>query len=168
MRNYRLIIFAIMLGMWGCKTSQTATSSGSAVYEEDLSALRPDLTVVKVPSELPVKPVSNKEIESLSISTELDSVNKMMAVRNQTVKYIDGYTIQIYTGNDRNEADQAKEQALSLDVALNPTISYYQPSYKVKVGQYATRLEAHKTYESLKKQFPRALLVPERIKVNYE
>jgi septal ring-binding cell division protein DamX len=92
----------------------------------------------------------------------------MMAVRNQTVKYIDGYTIQIYTGNDRNEADQAKEQALSLDVALNPTISYYQPSYKVKVGQYATRLEAHKTYESLKKQFPRALLVPERIKVNYE
>ncbi len=167
MRNYQLIFFAALLTFSGCKTSKS-TSSSTLVYEENLAVLRPDLTVEES-EDKPIAAVGSKiEIDKLNISTQLDSVNQQIIVRNQSVRYKDGYTIQIYTGNSRDEADQAKALALIDDPSLKPVISYYQPSYKVKVGQFATRLEAHKTYESLKKQFPRALLVPERIRVNYE
>ena len=167
MRNYQLILVALVLTLVGCKTAKTTTSS--IVYEENLSSLRPDLTTEESPKKAE-SPSSKPSVdtEKYNITVELDSVNKTMIARNQAIRYRDGYTIQIYTGNSRDEADQAKTQALISDPSLSPVISYYQPSYKVKVGQYTTRLEAHKTYEALKKQFPRALLVPERIRVNYE
>ena len=52
--------------------------------------------------------------------------------------------------------------------ALEPIISYRQPTFTVKVGSYQSRLEAHKVFESLKQDFPLAVLIPERIEIIHE
>ncbi|MEP0368774.1 MAG: SPOR domain-containing protein [Cyclobacteriaceae bacterium] len=173
MRNHRLAFIGsaslLMVMLWGCKTSNV-TSSSEDLYQEDLSGLRPELAppLTDIPedtSAADIKPASNM---IAGIKSELDSVNQIIIERNKSVRYVDGYTIQVYTGNNRDMASEARDLAISLDETLTPDISYYQPTYKVKVGQYTNRLEAHKTFESLKPHFPRAVVVPERIRVNYE
>lgn len=173
MRNHRLAFIALaslfIVALWGCKTSNV-TSSSKDLYQEDLSGLRPELVPAVANSPEDTSSVDTEQESSTiaGIKAELDSINQIIIERNKSVRYIDGYTIQVYTGNNREMASEARDLVISLDETLTPDISYYQPTYKVKVGQYINRLEAHKTFESLKPHFPRAVVVPERIRVNYE
>ncbi|MEO9475046.1 MAG: SPOR domain-containing protein [Cyclobacteriaceae bacterium] len=173
MRNHRLAFIAsvslFMVTLWGCKTS-SVTSSSEDLYQEDLSGLRPELApaVTVIPEDSSTTDIEPENSMIAGIKSELDSVNQIITERNKSVRYVDGYTIQVYIGNNREMASEARDLVISLDESLSPDISYYQPTYKVKVGQYTNRLEAHKIYESLKPHFRRAVVVPERIRVNYE
>jgi len=162
MRIDRLIIAFIVI-LASCKPVKVATSSSEG-YKEDLSVNRPSL--VSTPEE----PVDNgaKEIEPAPkplvghIKAEMDSINILIAQKNESIDYVGGFTIQVYTGLDRDEADQAYDLAMTLDQDLSPEITYRQPSYKVKVGHYTSRLEANEIFQSLKGYFPNALMIPER------
>lgn len=173
MRASRLLIFAFVLAAaYSCKTSSTTTKSSSKTesYREDLSVLRPDLKVIESDSSAvdESKVATRTEPIKGHLKYELDSVNQIIITQNKVRKYVDGYTIQVYTGNDRDKAYAAKSKVLEINPELNPSMHYYQPSYKVKVGQYVSKLEAHEIYESLRKEFPLALLIPERIPVDYD
>lgn len=172
MRASRLLIFVITLtGLsYGCKTSTSTTRGTTDAYREDLSVLRPDLKVINADtSEVDSsKAMSATEPIRGHIKYELDSVNRIIIAQNKVRKYVDGFTIQVYTGSDRDKAYAAVGKVKELNPDLNPTIGYYQPSYKVKVGQYISKLEAHQIYESLRSEFPLALLIPERIPVDYD
>ena len=174
MRTSRLLILGIVLAVVvnGCKTSSTTTkgSSSSETYREDLSVLRPDLKIIESNSDSidATKVVSQGAPITGHLKYELDSVNQIIIAQNKVRKYVDGYTIQVYTGSDRDKAYAAKSKVLEINPDLEPTMHYIQPSYKVKVGQYVSKLEAHEIYESLRKEFPLALLIPERIPVDYD
>lgn len=169
MRYTGIIIAFAAISLAGCKTS-SVTSSGTAVYDEELGHLRPELDPLKKKEEDTVRASAPHEMVAYRghIRAELDSVNRLIAAQNEEQRYVNGYTIQIYTGNSREEANEARLTAMTLDAALEPVISYHQPGYKVKVGSYSDRLEAHKVYQSLKDEFPLALLIPERIKIDYD
>ncbi|MFY0599604.1 MAG: hypothetical protein JXR03_08020 [Cyclobacteriaceae bacterium] len=169
MRAYRLV-FLFLISLAACKPTKVATDSGNA-YEEDLSYLRPDISSIDVKPESQLdsaRLVTTNVDPEYDIKASLDSLNLIIIERNKSVNYVDGYTIQVYTGNDRTLATETLDAVNEYDDSLNPEISYYQPTFKVKVGHYTNKLQAHKVYETLKPHFPRALLVPERIKVNYE
>ncbi len=172
MRYHRLGYFLIVAGiLTACKTSVVSTSSTDN-YQEDLSVLRPDLAdVIEAPKNTQTTattPSAQYSSVDMSIAEELDSINKVIIQRNSEKKYVDGYTIQIYTGNDNEAAREAQEHSLEMFPELEPAISYNQPTFKVKVGSYHNRLEAHRVFESLKEEFPYALLIPERIPIKYE
>lgn len=165
MHAYRLIVILFLVG--ACKAS--APVGSTEVYDEDLTYLRPDIyqKVETAPNANTDEVVISGPVEFPgNIKNELDSINKIIAERNRSVKYADGFTIQIYTGSDREAANQASALAKTLYPELDPQISYYQPSYRVKAGQFLNRLVAHQKYEELKATFPKALLIPERIKIN--
>lgn len=165
-----LIIIALAIGsLIGCKSSSVSSKSGPSEYNEDLSSLRPELEEIEEviePESFVENDVKVNYVDDLK--EELDSVNQMIIAKNREIRYEDGFTIQIYTGNDRQAANEAKERVLLVDPDLDPVITYRQPSYKVKVGQYVDRLRAHEVYQSLKEEFPLALLIPERIQVDYD
>ena len=168
MHTHRVVIGLLLIGLIGCKTSTVPTSS-EEVYNEDLAFLRPSFVeeIAEEPeAEAPM--ASTTTLPSGHLKTELDSVNQLIISNNRAQRYVDGYTIQIYTGNDREAATEAMNRAMSIDPQLDPQIQYYQPSYKVKAGQYINRLEAHEVFERLKVEFPLALLIPERIRVDYD
>lgn len=168
MRTTGLLIISLVL-LGGCKTAQVPGPTANIVFEEDLSVLRPDLNQVETENDSTVTFTQLKapSLESTLIQ-ELDSVNQIIIANNLGRRVVDGFTIQIYTGNNREDAESARQMVLSLFPDLSPQVSYYQPSYKVKVGQYTDRLEAHRVFESLKEDFPQALLIPERIELKYE
>jgi hypothetical protein len=148
------------------------TTSSSDSYSEDLSVLRPDLSALRLSdANVSEQESATAELytdEDFSIKSELDSVNKIIIRRNQEKRYTDGFTIQIYTGNSDESARAAKDSAEVKFPDLRPVISYNQPTFKVKVGAYYNRLDAHQVFEALKEEFPYALLIPERIPIRYE
>jgi hypothetical protein len=134
-------------------------------HQEDLSVVRPRFapptdSSFNNGSEPIVKPVVppthtvNKKVDVV-----LDSLNKLNVLR----KFVDGFTIQIYSGQNREEANETKKKMTEEFSDMKADLQYLQPKFRVKTGSYFTRLEAQKDLMRLKRGFPNAILVPERI-----
>lgn len=167
MRTYRL---AILILLAACKAS-TPTSSSSDSYSEDLSIHRP----VIISEEKEDEGTEDQEIKTEAytpltghIKQELDSIGKVAYQENKAGKYVDGYVIQVYSGSSRDEANNARYKMNEFFPELEPKVSYHQPTFRVKAGRFTNRLKAHRIHEEVKKEFPRALLIPERFLQKYE
>ncbi|MEO9965170.1 MAG: hypothetical protein ABJF11_05255 [Reichenbachiella sp.] len=149
-----------------------ATNSSSSVYEEDLSVYRPEPTpLVEVSQEETVKvPEATSEEEYVTptnaIKSELDTVLYRIKKSKEHIKYVDGFSIQLYSGNSRDRANQVKVKSYEVLEDLRPKVSYEQPNYKVRVGEYFSRMEANSNFVLLRKHFSRAVLVPIKIKID--
>ena len=161
---------ALMLFFECCapKVVKTVTNSG---YSEDLSIHREqynsadgDVQNTMQPNEL-TKPISQVEPKK-HIRAELDSVNKIILANSKGIEYIDGYTIQLYSGNNKQKSIDIKRKIYEIEQDYNPRLTYEQPNYKVQVGKYLNRLEANSDLTFLKKKFNRAVLIPTRIKID--
>jgi hypothetical protein len=140
----------------------------STPYYEDLSSLRPKVKSVKLKTKdsirikQHVEPIDPKYTVTTKVDAILDSIDRF----NLTRRFVDGFTIQIYAGQKREEAMSAttKMSESISDLKANP-IQYQQPKFRVTVGKYFTRLEAQKDLLRLKRLFSSAILVPERIMI---
>lgn len=148
-----------------------STSTSTAVYEEDLSIYRSSYTMEE---ELKETETSTEEIyttpapyvsPSNDIKAELDTVLYRIKKSRENIKYVDGYSIQLYSGNNRDKANQVKVKTYEVLEDQRPRVSYEQPNYKVRIGEYYSRLEANTDFVTLQKHFSRAVLVPVKIKI---
>lgn len=158
------ILLLVTISLIGCKTAVVPVKQ--VAYSEDISTLRPE-TPTSVASgegavDNEVLPASNITGD---ISMELDSVMSLIVERNRQRKFWDGFTIQVYTGLDRDKAYWSRDKIKNLDLGLEPKVEYHQPNYKVKCGEYFDQLEAHGVYEIIKNTFPKALLLPEKLRL---
>lgn len=78
-----------------------------------------------------------------------------------------GFRVQIYTGTSRSEAYavQARFQRMYSDISTY--VSYTQPNYRVKVGDFRSRSEAQAIMRELRKDFGAVFLFTEQINVIY-
>jgi hypothetical protein len=156
----RIFLFLSALAL-----SFSAFSQRNKEITEDLASIRPRFTneatapihntamqVTQVVN--PVLTV-NKQVDAV-----LDSIDRLNALR----RYVSGYTIQIYSGQNREDANNAKKK-LNDVVDMKADLQYVQPKFRVKVGGYFTALEAQKDLTFLKRFFPNAILVPETIQI---
>ncbi|MCW5909663.1 MAG: SPOR domain-containing protein [Cyclobacteriaceae bacterium] len=161
LRNIFLISCYLLAG---CAAQKTATDKP---YYEDLSAHRPKVAPVDTPVKdtstqtrvvPPIKPTHhvNQKVDAV-----LDSIDRF----NQIRKFVDGYTIQIYSGQNREVAMEAKKKMTTELPAYTANLEYQQPKFRVTVGRYFTKIEAHQDLVKLRKSFSAAILVPEKIQV---
>lgn len=163
---YRYLIL-LFLGMYvvGC-TPKLVTQTSSKDYLEDVSAYRPKAEVEMKTGE-PVEETTVLKKKGAyvppthDIKAEMDIIMDSISVQNQSKLYLT-YTIQVYLGRSREEANQIREQVYRALPEEKPILIYKQPSYKVTVGKYFDRVEAYKTLTTLRGSFPGALMVPER------
>lgn len=136
-------------------------------YYEDLSSLRPkvNIEVTKskdtIPTRQPITMVTPQHTVNAKVNTILDSIDRF----NLTRKFVDGFTIQIYSGQKREEALNASKRLAESLAYLKANTQYQQPKFRVTVGKYFSRLEAQKDLLRLKRVFSSAILVPERIMI---
>lgn len=79
---------------------------------------------------------------------------------------INGYRIQIaaYSGvNSKSHAEYAKNSFNSIFPYTRAYLIYTEPYFKVRVGNYYTRLQAYKDLEDIKLTYPSAYIVPDKI-----
>lgn len=135
--------------------------------QEDLAAIRPHFPtppdtdrhyagnpVKNVPVVTPRMTVNDK------VNAVLDSIDRLNSIR----KFIPGYTIQVYSGLNRDEAGNARKR-LQEELDMRADLQYVQPKFRVRVGYYFTSLEAQKDLVRLKRAFPNAILVPESVPI---
>lgn len=162
MRFNRVIVGIFLIA--ACKTTQV-TSTGE--YREDLSMYRLDLPGVESQGETAeITEVIDNSIatyHSGEITKELDTVNELIRQANQKQKLWDGYVIQVYRGDSRNDAYNIQSELNETYPELKAEVSYFQPTYRVKAGQFFDRLEATRVFNQLKEVYPRALLLPEKL-----
>jgi hypothetical protein len=90
----------------------------------------------------------------------LDSIDRL----NSLKKFVPGYTIQIYSGLNREEAGNARKKLLE-ELDMKSDLQYMQPKFRVRVGYYFTNIEAQRDLVRLKRVFPNAILVPESVPI---
>jgi hypothetical protein len=81
-----------------------------------------------------------------------------------TAPTLQGYRIQIYSGNDRNQASHIKETFLKMYPNQPAYLDYSAPNFRIKIGDFRSKLEAQKLFHDLKQSFGGGvLLVPDKI-----
>ena len=84
----------------------------------------------------------------------------------EKVDKIDGYRIQItaYSGNNSRNRAEAERAAFKANFpGISVYLSYSEPYFKIRVGNYLTRLEAYKDLKRIQPTYPNAYIVPEKI-----
>lgn len=156
------VLFLILLF-----SSVGALAQRNKPIQEDLSAVRPHFPappdtgrhyagnpVKNVPVVKPTHTVNEK------VDFVLDSIDRLNSLR----KYIPGYTIQVYSGLNRDEAGNTRKRLLD-ELDIRADLQYMQPKFRVRVGYYFTSIEAQKDLMRLRRVFPNAILVPESVPI---
>ena len=74
-----------------------------------------------------------------------------------------GYRVQVFYGSDRKEAFNEQARFRSLYPKIMSYITYREPNYRLKVGDFRTRLEAQAFLNELKGTFPTLFIFREKI-----
>lgn len=165
------VLVALVIAV-GCKPIQktTTTTSQDGKYSEDLSVLRPNVEEqaqdnITTPDKIKRDPKAHVDAQ-FTINKRLDGVLDSIDRLNLNRRSIEGYTIQVYSGTNKDDALNAKKQLTLSAPNLNSEVQYEQPNFKVRSGKYYTRLEAQKDFDQIKKSFPAAIVVPGQISIN--
>ena len=160
--QYTLLIIFLPLLESSCVAQK---SNGNSVHE-DLSIYRPKFvntldTVRAASTHQPTDTVVATRNVNAKIDAVLDSIDRF----NLTKKFVDGFTIQIYSGQKRDEAMNTKQKMNTEITDLTANLQYVQPKFRVTVGSYFNKLDAQKDLSRLKRHFSTAILVPEKIPI---
>ena len=170
--NIALLVFFVAIA--GCVTKPASMSSVD--FDEDLSVYRPNYSdSVKVKENKNHSSTDKPETVTYStpnvkpshdvtasLNTFLDSVSH----RNREYAYYTGYTIQVYSGQERQRATEIKDDVYMFLPDAKPAVHFESPFWKVKVGKFYNTIEAQKTFVKIKAEFPNAIIVPEKFKLN--
>jgi hypothetical protein len=92
-------------------------------------------------------------------------LTKYSEINNQ--KHQKGYRVQIYFGADKTKANTMKARFLSQHSKEARAYEIYEvPNFKIRVGDFHTRLEAYAFLKKIKDDFPTAFIVESEIEFN--
>lgn len=76
-----------------------------------------------------------------------------------------GFRVQIYAGDNRQKTYAEQIKFKSLFPNVSSYISYAQPNYKIRVGDFPNRLEAEKFMNQLRQYYPSLFIFSEPINI---
>ena len=97
----------------------------------------------------------------------IDSLLSRHILANKNYNGFEGFRIQIFNGSGRTAREMANEARARFISEFLPNESYliFEPPnyFKVRIGDYRTRRDAFIDFLAIKKEFPDAYIVPDRI-----
>lgn len=99
----------------------------------------------------------------LTPDVQLDSLIQKHKDVNQQVSIYDGFRIQIFSGNNRNNAEELKTDFFKRFPNIGSYLIYQQPYFKLRVGDFRNRFEAQELYYQLLDAYGQAIIVPDKI-----
>ncbi len=97
--------------------------------------------------------------ETIYLDSIIDKKNRENSI-NQT---INGYRIQLFSGNERNNANNIKTKFLRLYPDQTAYLAYNQPYFKIRVGDFRTKLDAKLFYNKIKGEFNECIIIADKI-----
>lgn len=186
----KLVLYGLFISLvsvlWAGCSSRTLPSTGSYNdHNEDLSVARPSYSSVgltpastiprpapastapaSVTTEKTARPIPIQQTtEALHINKRLDLLLETMADRNRSIRYAPGYRIQVYVGNERQQAEATKLLIYQNFPELNPYLAYKQPTYRLKVGDFMRRMDAERYHSQIRQWIASAVLQPDKVDI---
>jgi len=88
-----------------------------------------------------------------------------LKAKNPQALSSNGYRIQIFYGSVRSDAYNAQAKFQAIYPGIRTYLSYTEPDFKVKVGDFRTRLEAEKFKQELQSTFNGLFIIAEKINI---
>ncbi len=76
-----------------------------------------------------------------------------------------GYRVQIHFGSEKAKALDVKSKFTSQNHKEDAYLDYQQPYFKIRVGNFRTKLEAYKLLQEISGDFPGAFIVSDDIEL---
>lgn len=143
-------------------------------YSEDLAVFRPKyektetLEKPQIVNSSAIIVDEKKEINENTIISDTQTVNDILnqiAILNSQITEGQGYRIQIFSGNNKQEFENSKSYLFRFHSDLELYESYSQPTYKIKVGDFLNRKDAEKHYNSLNAKFKTIRIISDKINI---
>jgi hypothetical protein len=99
----------------------------------------------------------------MSDSTNTNHLLEVYKQINEARKSIPGYRVQIHFGGEREKAKEVKSKFLSQYHQVQAYESYQSPNFRVRVGDFRTRLEAINFQKKISANFPAAYVVQDLV-----
>ena len=109
--------------------------------------------------------VKDPLIDSL-IAKRIELNTKRPTISNPTTPAIFngmGYRVQVFYGSDRKEAFSEQARFRAMYPRIMTYITYREPNYRLKVGDFRTRPEAQAFLNELRANFPTLFIFREKI-----
>ena len=103
---------------------------------------------------------------SCNVETGIDLIEQQYVDAWKKIKKIEGFRIQIasFSGiNSRSLIEQTAEQFRQQFSNVPFYITYFEPNFRLRTGNYRTKLEAYNALQKIMPLFPGAFLVKEQI-----
>lgn len=78
---------------------------------------------------------------------------------------IKGFRVQIHFGSEKAKALEVKSKFISQNHKASAYLDYQQPYFKIRVGDFRTKLEAYKFLQEILGDFPGAFIVNDEIEL---
>lgn len=107
----------------------------------------------------------NESYEVISDKRLKELENRIITI-NENKKTIEGYRLQLFSSSGPNSFNQANEVQTQFLIIYNDVPAYVvhkKPAFKVRVGDFRTRLETERFFIELKENFPDAFIVKDDI-----
>lgn len=141
-------------------TSGVSKSGGSAVIAEDLSDYRP-----KYPAADNAAPVA-RTTPANHVNDRVEVLMDTVASVNKNIKYAQGYRILAYNGSERQTVMNLRKSILNRVPEEKDYLTYQQPNFRLKVGDFFSRIEAQQVLNKIQDLIPNAQIVQEQITIN--
>jgi len=115
------------------------------------------------PADTTINSKGNAEIVR---DSKIDSIVKMHIAYNKSLEGIQGYRVQIFFDAGNNSLNKAEAEAKQYQTLFpNDTayLSFTEPYYKVRVGDFRTKLEAEGYMHKILKDYPNAFVIQDII-----
>ena len=108
----------------------------------------------------------NKGDVEVTRDKRIDRLVEKQKQLSLSIETIPGYRVQIFFesgSNSRSKALQAKDQFLSKYAGMEAYLVFHEPYYKIRVGNFRTRMEAQGFKQSIISEYPSAFVIKDDI-----
>lgn len=161
-----LLLLALIFGS-ACASSSARTAKDAdrgrdarPKLEEDLSIYRP-----KYPMDAAEAPVARVE-PTHHVNDKVAVLMDTVASVNKNIKYAQGYRILAYNGSERQTVMNLRKSIIARVPDERDYLTYQQPNFRLKVGDFFSRIEAQQVLNKIADLIPNAQIVQDQININ--
>jgi hypothetical protein len=167
---YWLLLLALLSACASTGTTNrganTNRNTSTAAGKEDLSKYRPKFDLPATPAMATnTAAASAAIIPTHHVNDKVNSLLDTIAVLNKSVRFAQGYRILAYSGTDRKAAMDLRKAIVNRIPEERDYLQYKQPTYRLKVGDYFSRVEAQQVLLRFKDLVPNAMIIVDQINV---
>jgi hypothetical protein len=174
-RSYSLLpFFFLMLLISACGVSRGAADSkrkpaaggSDQPVAEDLSKYRPKFTLADPGAITPAsKGLAAGITPTNHVNDQVTALMDTLANHNKAIRYAKGYRILAYSGTERKAWLDMRDAIVKRVPEERDYPIYTQPNYRLKIGDYFTRVEAQQVLLRIKDITPNAMIIVDQINV---